>query len=180
MLRIVERMEQDQTEPVRRRTLVTGGSGFIGTNLVGSLLADGWPVLSIDIAPPKVVGHRDVWRQLDILDKDGLAKAVAGWRPELVIHLAARTDLDEHRDLGGYATNIDGVANLISAVRAAGSVDRSIFASSRLVFDIGYEPASETDYHASTLYGQSKARGEELVRKASDGVGSWKIGRAHV
>jgi nucleoside-diphosphate-sugar epimerase len=42
------------------------------------------------------------------------------------------------------------------------------------VFDLGYTPAHERDYHASTLYGQSKARGEELVREARD-LRGWTI-----
>jgi len=91
--------------------------------------------------------------------------------------MAARTDLDESRDIKGYAANIDGVANVIEAVRQAGSVQRTVFASSRLVFEIGYLPKSETDYRPSTLYGESKIKGELLVRQAANSFGPWVIVR---
>ena len=64
---------------------------------------------------------------------------------------------------------------MIDAIGAAGSVERCFFASSRLVFDLGYEPKHDRDYHASTLYGLSKAHGEELVRDASAKLGAWTI-----
>jgi nucleoside-diphosphate-sugar epimerase len=158
-----------------RRLLVTGGSGFIGTNVVGGFLEDGYAVLNIDTAAPKDPTHTPYWRRIDILDKAGLEEAFTSFRPELVIHLAARADLDERRHLAGYATNIEGVTNVINAIVAAGSVERSFFTSSRLVFDLGYEPEHERDYHASTLYGLSKAHGEELIRDAPSALGTWTI-----
>ena len=44
------------------------------------------------------------------------------------------------------------------------------------MFDLGYQPRHETDYHASTLYGISKSRGEDIVRSATD-LGGWTIVR---
>ena len=97
--------------------------------------------------------------------------------PGLVIHLAARTDLDERTNLAGYAANVEGVSNVIEAIRASGSVERTFFASSRLVLDFHYVPRHDRDYHASTLYGQSKALGEELVRATGSTIGTWVIVR---
>jgi nucleoside-diphosphate-sugar epimerase len=56
-----------------------------------------------------------------------------------------------------------------------GSVERSFFTSTRLVNDLGYVPKHDRDYKASTMYGLSKARGEELVRAASPALGTWTI-----
>jgi len=64
---------------------------------------------------------------------------------------------------------------MIQAIIAAGSVERSFFTSTRLVCDLGYVPKHDRDYKASTTYGLSKARGEELVREASPAVGTWTI-----
>jgi nucleoside-diphosphate-sugar epimerase len=94
-----------------------------------------------------------------------------------VLHLAARADLAERRSLSWYAANIQGVTNVVNAITASGSVTRSVFASSRLVFDLGYVPLHERDYHPSTLYGQSKAQGEEIVRSAPAALGAWTIVR---
>lgn len=158
-----------------RRVLVTGGSGFIGTNLVEALLRADCVVMNVDIAAPKIAAHAANWQDLDILESAGLRRAFASFRPELVIHLAAKTVLDERTTLDHYATNIQGVQNVIDAVQAAGSVERSFFASSRLVCRLGYVPKDDTDYQPSTLYGLSKVRGEQLVRSASSRLGTWTI-----
>jgi nucleoside-diphosphate-sugar epimerase len=143
--------------------------------LVDALLGERCVVLNLDTAPPKTTAHLPNWRQLDILDDRELSRAVASFGPELVIHLAAKTVLDERTTLESYATNIQGVKNLIDAVRAAESVERTFFVSSRLVCRLGYVPKSDIDYQPSTLYGLSKVRGEQLVRAAPPDLGTWTI-----
>ena len=53
------------------KILVTGGSGFIGTNLIEYLLENYKPIdiLNIDIADPKIKDHFSLWKKVDILDK---------------------------------------------------------------------------------------------------------------
>ena len=162
-------------ESPTKRILVTGGSGFIGTNLVAKLLAEGYEVMNVDIAPPKEPRHSAVWTSVDILDRDLLAETLKSFSPETVVHLAATTILDERVGLSHFAANIDGVGNLIHAVAGSGSVERTLFTSSRLVCRLGYEPKDDTDYAPSTQYGLSKVRGEELVRGATGGLGTWAI-----
>ena len=159
------------------RVLVTGGSGFIGTNIVEGFLQRGDAVLSIDVAAPKIDAHSDVYRKVDIMDRPSLEKAFGDFHPTVVIHLAARADLQQRKGLEHYAPNIAGVTNIIDAARVTGGVRRTIFTSTVLVFDLGYKPRHECDYHASTLYGVSKAKGEDLVRAASDTLGVWTMVR---
>jgi len=170
-------LQHDLPEVTTIKVIVTGGSGFIGTNLVERFLERTWKVLNLDIAEPRNDTHRGHWRRVDILDRDSVIGTFSAYQPDVVLHMAARTDLDESRDIKGYAANIDGVANVIEAVRQAGSVQRTVFASSRLVFEIGYLPKSETDYRPSTLYGESKIKGELLVRQAADSFAPWVIVR---
>jgi nucleoside-diphosphate-sugar epimerase len=106
----------------------------------------------------------------DLLDRGHLTEIFARVAPDAVVHLAARTDLDERRDLSGYAANIAGVENLIAAVSSCRSIRRAIYTSSQLVCRIGYVPRSDVDYRPTTLYGESKVRTEQIVR-ASDGGG---------
>ena len=103
-------MTPGRLAPERRRVLVTGGSGFIGTNTVEAFLRDGWVVLNVDIASPKDPAHAPNWRRLDILDDVALPRAFVSFRPDLVIHLAAKTVLEERATPDLYAANIQGLS----------------------------------------------------------------------
>ncbi|MGY8683039.1 NAD(P)-dependent oxidoreductase [Bradyrhizobium sp. UFLA05-153] len=154
------------------KVLVTGSSGFIGQALVRRLRAEHCTVVGLDKVPAETT---DI--VCDILDADRLTKAVIGSAPDAVVHLAARIDLDEKTNLSGYTANIEGVENLVEAVRQTPSVRRAIWTSSQLVCRVGYVPTSDTDYKADTLYGKSKVRTEEIVRSA-DGAGrEWCLAR---
>ncbi len=157
------------------RVLVTGSSGFIGGALAAHLARLGHAVAGLDLAARP--GGPGAFFPCDIRDAGRVRDAVAEFRPEGVVHLAARTDLEETRDLEGYDTNIGGVRNVIEAIRAAGGVGRAIFASSQLVCRVGYVPASETDYAPSTLYGESKVRTERIVRETGGGGATWCLVR---
>jgi len=159
------------------RTLVTGGSGFIGTNACQHLLSLGHEVLNVDSAAPRNPRAQARWLSTDICDASALKAAVTNFAPDLIVHLAARTDLDG-AGLADYRANTDGVTNLIDAALATASVQRVVFASSRLVCEIGFQPRSDSDYCPPNAYGQSKVVGEQLVReKASKAPWSWVIVR---
>jgi GlcNAc-P-P-Und epimerase len=147
------------------RLLVTGGSGFIGTNAVEFGRAYAGAVCSIDVAPPRNPAHAPYWRRCDLLDRGAVRAVVAGFRPTHVLHLAARTDLRETRDLAGYAANTAGVRHLTEALAESGC-DRAVYTSSMLVCRNGYRPRDEFDYCPDTLYGASKVEGERIVRDA--------------
>src|SRR5688572_25145149 len=132
--------------PAQERILVTGGSGFIGTNLVGALLRQGISVSSLDIAPPRDEALRDVHIPGDILDLMRLRTVLNSFRPTIVIHLAARTDLDHRAHLDGYAANTEGVSNMIEAIAETKSVRHTIFASTKLVCPQEYCPSSMDEY----------------------------------
>lgn len=157
------------------RVLVTGGSGFIGTNLVDALMARGQEVVNLDIKPPVPESHRRVWQQVDIRDERRLTAAVASAACDTIVHLAARTDLNG-RNLADYASNVQGVENVIDAAAKAG-VRRVLFASSRLVCRIGYQPTSDTDFQPTTPYGESKVAGERIVRDQVGNAFEWAIFR---
>jgi nucleoside-diphosphate-sugar epimerase len=154
------------------RILVTGGSGFIGTNLVERFIARGDEVLNLDIAAPRHAAHGAAWRRVDLLDGIALAGAVAEFSPEVVLHMAARTDL-KGTSLADYRANADGVSNLITALRPLPSLRLAVFASSMLVCRIGYRPLAEDDYQPSTAYGSSKVEGERRVRREAGDAFPW-------
>jgi nucleoside-diphosphate-sugar epimerase len=147
-----------------QRVIVTGGSGFIGSNLVEFFHQAGADVVNLDYGPPRSDRYRHLWREVDLLDRDRLARQVRDLQPELFFHLAARTDLDEKHDPAGYAANITGVDNVLSAVEGLSSLQRLIVTSTQLVAPLGYRTTHDQDYRPDTVYGQSKVATEVLTR----------------
>lgn len=148
-----------------QKILITGGSGFIGTNAVEWFSSKGYSVLNIDIAPPKHNSHVQYWQEVDIREKKQLIRAISDFAPTYVLHLAAKTDLCG-KTLDAYSANILGVKNLIEVLNGVSSIERVIFTSSMYVCYPGYRPCNEIDYCPHTLYGESKIEGEKIVRRA--------------
>lgn len=146
------------------KVVVTGGSGFIGTNLINMLLDLGLDVVNYDVKPPKNENHLRLWRKIDILNHEALAYTLSIDQPLYIVHLAARTDLNEKKSIEGYKANTDGVRNLMDAACNLDSLKRIIIASSMLVCKLGYSPKSIDDYAPSSLYGESKVITEKIVK----------------
>lgn len=160
------------------KIFITGSSGLIGRWVASQLLADGHIIIGLDaLAPRGSFGKVDKFLQCDILDRQSLINNVRESAPDVLIHLAARVDLEEKKNLTGYAANIEGVKNIIDAVRVTPSIGRAIYTSSQLVCRVGYVPQSDTDYCPSTLYGESKVRTEQIVRDENGGGCTWCLVR---
>lgn len=157
------------------RILITGGSGFIGINLVQRYKDAGVEVLNADTRAPRHTGQRDVWRSVDILDTEAVREIVETFDPTHIVHLAARTDL-RGNTLEDYRANHVGTRSVIDAARGRSTLKRLAFASSRLVCKIDYVPTHEEDYFATTPYGQSKVEMEKAIRAAGLDV-PWVIFR---
>jgi len=138
-------------------------------------MAEGTPVASFDQRPPRIASHRSIWKQGDVRDEERLSAEIAAFVPTVAINLAARTDL-QGQSVADYSSNVLGVQNLVHATGRLAAPPTTIFASSRLVCEIGYVPRSDTDWRPSTPYGSSKVRGEQIVREQSPDV-PWVITR---
>jgi GlcNAc-P-P-Und epimerase len=147
------------------RIIVTGGSGFIGTNLVQHYVDQGHQVLNIDYAKPKRDDHFKYWANIDLRELELLRKEVEIFDPQYVIHLAARTDL-RGKSLEDYSSNTIGTENLIKSLDTCKSIERVLFTSSMLVCRLGYVPSTPTDYSPSTFYGESKMLMEKFIRSS--------------
>jgi 3beta-hydroxy-delta5-steroid dehydrogenase/steroid delta-isomerase len=156
------------------RVLVTGGSGFVGTNLVTELLDRGHEVRSFDRAPSPLPEHPRLQTVVgDITDVDDVAKAVAGI--DTVFHTAAIIDL-----MGGgsaparersFAVNVGGTEKLVHAARAAGA-KRFVYTASNSVVMGGQVIAGGDETLPYTerfndLYTETKVAAEKFVLGAN-------------
>ena len=157
-----------------KKILITGGSGFIGTNLIEHLLKKtDAELLTFDINEPKIESHNRFWKRVDIREYEELREKIVEYKPDIVIHLAARTDL-RGLTLKDYDANMTGVSNLLKAIDEAGTVQKAVFASSMYVCEPGYMPKDFEDYAPHTLYGESKVETERRIKKANPSY-TWSI-----
>lgn len=159
------------------KVLVTGSAGLIGRWVADRLAEEGHQAIGLDKVPQPTSSSLDEHVICDILDRPKLISAVRRVSPGAIVHLAARVDLNETRDIAGYAANIEGVRNVIEAVRQTPTVRRAIYTSSQLVCRVGRVPVADTDYCPSTLYGRSKVLGETIVREQDGGGVEWCLAR---
>ena len=150
-----------------RLAFLTGASGFIGTNLVSALIDAGWRVINYDSVPPLKPAHRPLHREGDILDGVALLRALQESQPEVVIHLAARTDCRDDTTIDDYVTNTQGTRYVLDAIERTRTIKRAIITSSQYVCGPGRLPLSDTDYFPVTKYGASKVITEQLTRAAN-------------
>lgn len=142
--------------------MVTGGSGFIGTNLLELLLEQGNDVINIDIRPPQLSKLIEHSKELDICHRSALFDAVDEYKPDIIVHLAAKADFDP--DLAVFRrTNVEGTKNVLDAAQHA-RVPRVILASTQYVNGPGTPFDDDLNFHPVNAYGQSKVEMEKLIR----------------
>jgi UDP-glucose 4-epimerase len=163
------------------RYVVTGGAGFIGSNLVDRLLALGHTVVAYDNLSTGVESFLDQARANpaftlvhgDTLDLPALTAAMGG--SDAVFHLAANADVrfgTEHprKDL---EQNTIATFNVLEAMRAAG-VRRIAFSSTGSIYgeaDVFPTPERAPFPVQTSLYGASKLAGEGMIAAYCEGFG---------
>lgn len=161
--------------------LITGGSGFVGCNLLHRLLHDApadlkrplrvhytYNSTALDLGPPsedvEVTAH-----QLDITDEAAVAEVVRASRPTHVIHLAAMANTAGCEKDPGLAdrVNVRGTRHVVAAVEAgrrAGRPCRFVHMSTDWVYDGGLMLREDVRAKGFGVYGASKRAAEEEVR----------------
>ena len=142
------------------KALVTGGAGFVGTNLIKRLLKDGHDVISMDnYSTGKKENHQDGCKYLifDCIDEEGWEQVKEFWgtnTPDVIFHLAARARIkpsieNPHRT---FQSNVIGTEKVLEYARSKDIP--VVYASSSSVHG---------DVHANP-YTVTKWQGEELCK----------------
>ena len=147
-----------------RTVLITGGAGFIGSNLARRLVAAGDRVRILDDlsigSRAYLAGVPHELIEAPLADRDAVRAAVRG--VAAVVHLAARAGIpDSVTDpLGTFEVNVSRLLDVLDEARLAGA-RRFVFASSNAAAGDHEPPADETDLpHPVSPYGASKLAGE--------------------
>ena len=164
------------------RHFVTGCAGFVGSNLVDRLLADGHEVVGFDnlvtgrkeFLADALENRRFVFFRGDLLDREQLRQAMQG-RIDVVFHMAANADISRgleqpHRDL---EQNTIATFNVLEAMREAGP-RRIVFASTGSIYgepQIFPTPEDCPFPVQTSFYGASKLAGEGLISAFCEGYG---------
>lgn len=148
--------------------LITGGAGFIGSNLADALVAGGRTVHVVDSlvgGKRAQVPEQAAFHEIDVRDAAALADAVRAAAPATIFHLAAQVDVRKALDNPAYDAdvNIAGTIAVLEAAREVGA--RVVFASTG---GAGYGeypglpiPTPETEEtRPLSHYGMSKMAGE--------------------
>jgi len=159
-----------------KRFIVTGGYGFIGSNLVHLLIKKKFKVLNIDnlsYAAQKynlkdIKSKNYSFKKLDINNKKKVIQIIKKFQPDGIFNLAADTHVDRSIDssFNFIKNNILGVYNLLEAIRCYKKKLRLIHVSTDEVYGdiLGNKRSSEKfAYLPSSPYSASKASSDHLV-----------------
>jgi nucleoside-diphosphate-sugar epimerase len=162
-------------------TLVTGGTGFVGSNIVKALAEHGHLVVCLDLSPADglLKNYLEPWAenvtfiQGDILNVDGLRQAAAVNPIDKIVHAAVFTpsragNLETERSRDIVNINIQGTANLLDLAASAG-LKRFVYVSSEAVYG-DPEPGvsylnEDSPLRPRNLYAVGKHTSELLTRR---------------
>ena len=110
-----------------KKIIVTGGSGFIGSNLVNFLIRKKFFIINIDKLTYSSNKYNNEKRnsrnykfiKVDIVNKEKITKIIRKYKPKVIFNLAAETHVDRSID-GQYnfiKTNINGTFSLLESLR---------------------------------------------------------------
>tara|TARA_Y100000590_G_scaffold377964_1_gene444591 strand:- start:1096 stop:2073 length:978 start_codon:yes stop_codon:yes gene_type:complete len=163
-------------------TLVTGGTGFIGSNVIKKLGEQGHNIVSFDLFPPDKLTLRylDAWNDKiqyfegDILSEKDLEQLI-GLDINKIVHAAVFTGvlprIERSKADAILEINLMGTANLLKLARKI-DIDRFLYISSGAVYGVGRSPDEilheDSSVNPNNLYSITKYASELLTKRYSE------------
>jgi len=168
------------------KIFITGAAGMLGTDVVAELIKEGHGVFQTDINQrlPEI-------KKLDVTDLNRVFSTVEEVHPEYIFHLAAETDVDlcEKDPKHAFKVNALGTENIAKACQKY-KINLLYISTAGVFYGDKKSPYTELDEpKPKNIYGESKLRGEDVVKKllskyfiirAGWMVGGWEIDKKFV
>jgi UDP-glucose 4-epimerase len=153
------------------KVLLTGGAGFIGSNVADAYIQNGYDVLIVDnlsTGHEKNINKKARFERVDIRDFENLKRIIDEFRPDIVNHHAAQIDVRKSVENPQFdaEVNIIGILNLLEAIKGL-NIKKFIFASSggASYGEQLYFPADESHpQNPESPYGICKLTSEKYLR----------------
>tara|TARA_R110002020_G_scaffold159762_3_gene343804 strand:- start:759 stop:1676 length:918 start_codon:yes stop_codon:yes gene_type:complete len=160
----------------KKKIFITGANGLLGQKLVSQLVEKGeFQVVASGKGECRLPGKGFEYISVDITDAAGVEKALGEIKPDIIIHGAAMTHVDEceQNQAACYDANVNATSYLIKAAEAAQA--HFIFVSTDFIFSGEKGPLDENAEAAPVnYYGETKLEGEQLVMACKT---KWTIAR---
>lgn len=147
---------------MREKILITGGAGFIGSNLKERLKKSDYEILTIGRS-----NNEDVRLYLS---SPGLKSVISKFKPDLVFHLASgsnivRAEKDKEKEFDDTVTSTN---NLIESLSVLSRDSKLVYLSSQTVYGVpNYLPVDELHpTNPLTIYGENKLIVENMIKKS--------------
>lgn len=171
LVKKLESQEKDNIIFLMEKVAVTGGAGFIGSNLTERLLLEGYQVVVVDDLSTGLISNVDderiIFHQISITDTSSLAVALKDC--ETIFHLAARGSVPRSikNPVATHEVNTTGTFNVLEVARATGA--HVVFSSSSSVYGRNMQlPKDESMWLGPmTPYAASKLAAEAYVQAYS-------------
>lgn len=139
---------------MKKKVIIFGGSGFLGSYVADELSRRGYEVIVADIFKSKYIQENQKFIEIDILNMQDIKEAIKG--VNIVYNFVAIANLDDaiHDPINAMNINVMGNLNILEACRKQGNIERFVYASS------AYALSSE-----GSFYGISKQTSEKLTEE---------------
>lgn len=170
-----------------KKVLLTGATGYIGSHTWLALSAAGYEVVGIDDFSNSsadvlqrlavLMGKAPRFERVDICDVMAMAAVFSRYRPDAVVHFAARKAVGESHSIAleYYRNNVGGLISTCEAMRRHGCM-RMVFSSSATVY--GRPRAlplrEDAELGVTSPYGSTKLMGETILRDIGNADASWQ------